>query len=65
MGNELGSPCFWAEEARGGPFHGGAVGRTLAVNVTDLIEPYHLHVPLLGDTQLLLALPPLPGGPMV
>lgn len=65
MGSELGSPCFWAEEARGGPLHGGAVGRTLAVlsadhflvNVTDLMESYHLHVTLLGDTWLLLALP--------
>lgn len=72
MGNELGSPCFWAEEAHGGPFHEGAAGRTLAVlsadhflvNVTDLMEPYHLHVPLPGDTRLLLTLPPLPGDPM-
>ena len=56
VGNELGSPCFWAKEARGGLFHGGAAGRTLAVlsadhllvNVMDLMEPYYLHVPIAG-----------------
>lgn len=56
VGNELGSLCFCAEEAHGGPFHGGAAGRTLAVlsadhllvNVTDLMEPYYLHVPIAG-----------------